>query len=378
MSTESAETKQLSAPASLPFKPIDLPPLPARPLFSILIPNYNYGRFIAATLDSVLNQTYPHFEVIVSDDGSTDDSREIIQKYVVKDPRVRLLANPNAGFTTAVNRAYSDSKGELIAFLDADDAFKSTKLEKIVAAFRSNPRSALCVHPHVPVSTEGEPLGPPFPPDLDWGWLAPQAAKRGGWTVLPPTSSLCFRREITALLFPIPVGVKRFVDYYLSRTAQFLTEVSIVPEGLTEYRIHGTNMSGLTPRESYAGLRGMNAVANERFIEDVEEVLPFQNKFLHRFYGPERAENLRLEDHICYWHCLLSIRALRGRRARAFRPYSLKEMISHVDRRRYQRIWRGIMLLPDPLAKRVFCFWRTPSVLKTLIKMTVFHSRHPA
>jgi glycosyltransferase involved in cell wall biosynthesis len=376
MSVESPTIRQAGGPDRRSLQPVDLLPLPARPLFSILIPNYNYGRYIAATLESVLNQTYPHFEAIVSDDGSTDNSREIVLRYATKDPRVRLLAKENAGFCTAVNRAYSDSKGELIALLDADDLFRPTKLEMVLEAFNGNPRSGLCVHPHLPVSEEGRPLGPPFPSNLDNGWLAPLASRRGGWTSLPPTSSLCFRREIAALLFPIPVEVKRLIDYYISRTAQFFTEVSLIPEWLTQYRIHGTNMSGLSASDSYVGLLGLNARANERFIQDIEEVLPVQKDFLRRFYGEEIAERLRLEDHICYWDSLLATRAIRGKRAGAIRPYTLNELISHIPVQRSRRIWRLICLLPRPLSVTVLRFWRTPSRLKTLIKIAVFGPRH--
>lgn len=371
MSPSSAPQNRAPQDQQRKFEPVALPFLPDWPFFSVLIPNYNYGRYLGMALESLLRQTYPHFEAIVSDDGSTDNSREIVQTYAMKDPRVRLLAMENGGFAAAVNRAYAASKGDIVTLLDADDAFRSTKLEKVLAAFKSNPRSGLCVHPFLPISGEGQPLGPPFPQNLDWGWLAPQASRRGGWTILPATSSLSFRSEIAALLFPIPIDVKRLVDYYLSRTAQFLTEVSIAPDWLTQYRIHGANMSGLSPRQSYAGLRGMNALANERFIEDIEEVLPVQKRAVRRFYGDEAAQALRLEDHPLYWDTLLSIRALRGRRAGAIRPYSVHEMISHVTTPQYRRIWRAIALLPDPLARRAYRFWRTPSGVKTLFKKAV-------
>jgi glycosyltransferase involved in cell wall biosynthesis len=350
------------------FEPILIPALPGRPLVSVLIPNYNYGRFVGMALQSLLRQTYENWEALVCDDGSTDNSREVIQEYAKKDSRVSLFTQPNRGFASAVNTAYEASKGELICLLDADDMFTPCKLQKIVAAFRNDPRSGVCVHPLLPVSAAGLPLGPPSRPDMDRGWIGPQALKRGGWSILPSTSSLSFRREITREIFPIPVQIKRFVDYYLSRTAQFFTEISVTPEPLTEYRLHGASMSGISSAAARSALISVDAHVIQQYMEDFEEVLPVQKEFLRRFYGPHVAEALRLEDHPRYWDDLLAIRALRGRRVGAIRSFTVREMISHIHNPRYRRIWRAIMLLPDPLPRYAYRFWRTPSRLKGVIK----------
>ena len=71
--------------------PIELRPLPAQPLVSILVSNYNYGRFIGDSIQSALDQTYSNIELIVCDDGSTDDSVRIIEEYARKDSRLRLI-----------------------------------------------------------------------------------------------------------------------------------------------------------------------------------------------------------------------------------------------------------------------------------------------
>jgi glycosyltransferase involved in cell wall biosynthesis len=357
-----------SKASSRRFEPIGLPTLPDRPLVSVLIPNYNYARFVGMALQSVLNQTYQTFEALVCDDGSIDNSREVIHEYVRKDSRIRLLAQANRGFASAVNTAYENSKGEVICLLDADDMFKPPKLQRLLEAFRSNARSGLCVHPLLPVSAAGQPLGPPSRPDMDCGWIGPQALERGGWSILPSTSSLTFRRQITAEIFPIPRQIGRFVDYYLSRTAQFFTEISIVPEPLTEYRIHGKSMSGISVAAARSALNSTDPHVLQQYVEDFEEVLPVQKEFLKRFYGPAIADALRLKDHPRYWDDLLALRALRGRRDGAIRHFSVPEMINHVRQPRYRMIWRAIMLLPAPLAKRAYRFWRTPSRTKAFVK----------
>lgn len=354
--------------ASRKFEPIVLPRLSDRPLISVLIPNYNYGRFVGLALESVRNQSYSNLEALVCDDGSTDNSREVIQELASQDSRIRLLPQKNGGFASAVNAAYEDSQGEIISLLDADDMFKPRKLQRLLEAFQSNPRSGLCIHPLLPVSAAGQPLGPPSRPDMDRGWIGPQALKRGGWSILPSTSSLSFRRQITAELFPIPRQIRRFVDYYLSRTAQFFTEISIVAEPLTEYRIHGKSMSGITPAAAHSALNSTDPHVLQQYIEDFEEVLPVQKEFLSRFYGRDIAEELRLEDHPRYWDDLLALRALRGKRDVAIRSFSVQEIIRHIPQARYRKIWRAISLLPDPLPKYAYRFWRTPSTVKSVIK----------
>jgi glycosyltransferase involved in cell wall biosynthesis len=357
------------------FQPMALPPLPEQPLFSVLIPNYNYSRYIGATLQSVLDQTYRNLEVIVCDDGSTDNSREVVQQYAKDDPRVRLVAKQNGGFASALNAAYANCKGKLIALLDADDGFGPRKLEQVLASFRSNPRSGFCVDRIQPVSADGQPLGPPYPQNVDHGWIGPEKLRQGSLSSLPPTSGLSFRREVAAELFPIPSAIPRLVDCYLC-SAQFFTEVSVAPECLTRYRLHDAHLSGKrgsgekadAPRPFWTMV---DAEGQAQFIGDLEGVLAVQRDFLARLYGMDVGEALRVEDHQGYWDSLLGIRALRGKRAGAIRPYGIEEMIGHVSRPANKRMWRAIMLLPDPLAKRAYCLWRGSSPLKRVAKRVV-------
>lgn len=99
-------------------------------LVSIIIPNYNGARYIAATLDSCLAQSYPHWEALVIDDGSSDESQLIIESYARNDSRIVPTFFPrNQGVSYARNYALTQAKGRFIAFLDADDIWESHKLE---------------------------------------------------------------------------------------------------------------------------------------------------------------------------------------------------------------------------------------------------------
>lgn len=106
-------------------------------LVSIIMPSYNTGRFIADSINSVLNQTYQNWELIIIDDCSTDDSVEIIKSY--KDSRIRLLKNKkNSGAAISRNYGLREAKGRYISFLDSDDVWATTKLYKQVNFLKNN------------------------------------------------------------------------------------------------------------------------------------------------------------------------------------------------------------------------------------------------
>ena len=99
-------------------------------LISIITPTYNREAFLPAAIESVLAQSYKEFELIIVDDGSTDNSRELINAYADKDPRVKYLYQENQRQSVARNYALSIAKGDFICFLDSDNYWPHDKLEK--------------------------------------------------------------------------------------------------------------------------------------------------------------------------------------------------------------------------------------------------------
>lgn len=97
-------------------------------LISVVIPLYNKEASIRRTLQSIFLQTYQHFEIIIVDDGSTDNSSAVVESY--KDPRIRLIKQDNAGVSSARNKGIQHSKGDYVAFLDADDEWDNNYLER--------------------------------------------------------------------------------------------------------------------------------------------------------------------------------------------------------------------------------------------------------
>src|SRR4051794_28949507 len=100
------------------LRPIALKPLGRQPLVSVLIPLYNYDRFVARCISSVLEQSYRNLELIICDDGSTDDSLAIARQFAALDSRVRVIAKANGGQASALNAAYQEHRGQIICILD--------------------------------------------------------------------------------------------------------------------------------------------------------------------------------------------------------------------------------------------------------------------
>lgn len=109
------------------------------PLVSIIVICHNYGRFLREAVDSALAQTYPNCEVLVLDDGSTDDSLEVARSY---GDEVRVFTHPNMGIERTGNRGVEEARGELTAFLSADDRFEPTYIEELYGALKAVPEAS--------------------------------------------------------------------------------------------------------------------------------------------------------------------------------------------------------------------------------------------
>lgn len=107
-------------------------------LVSIIMPSYNTGRFIKETIESVLAQSYENWELLIVDDCSTDNTDEVVKPFLA-DPRISYIKNEkNSGAAVSRNRALREAKGKWIAFLDSDDLWELTKLEKQIAFMKDN------------------------------------------------------------------------------------------------------------------------------------------------------------------------------------------------------------------------------------------------
>lgn len=109
------------------------------PLVTIIVLCHNYGRFLGEAIESALAQTYPNVEIMVIDDGSTDDSLQVAQRYA---DRVRVITQPNMGMERTANRGAGEANGELFCFLSADDVLEPRYVEALIAALQRTPEAA--------------------------------------------------------------------------------------------------------------------------------------------------------------------------------------------------------------------------------------------
>lgn len=111
----------------------------SNPMITVVVPCYNYGRFVGETLESILQQSYTDWECIVIDDGSTDNTREVVEPYAAKYENIIYHYQKNGGLPNARNAGIRLAKGKYLQFLDADDLLESRKFERQMDCFKANP-----------------------------------------------------------------------------------------------------------------------------------------------------------------------------------------------------------------------------------------------
>lgn len=219
-------------------------------LISVVINNYNYARFVAQAVESALAQRYPHKEILVVDDGSTDNSREVLEPYAARG--VRLIFKENGGQASAFNRGFQEARGEVIAFLDADDYWHPDLLETLASVWRSG--VAMTMWRLQGVDENGQLIDyvvPPVSTSMPSGNICRDFAIRGEYPH-PPTSGLAFARAALSAVTPIDESTWRIsADAPLYTTAPFQGEVLSIDKILGYYRLHGANLwhsQQLSPR----------------------------------------------------------------------------------------------------------------------------------
>jgi len=223
-----------------------------RPLVSIIIPCYTPLRFLPEALDSVRAQTYPHHEVLVVDDGSTEDVGATVAPY----PEVILLRQPHRGLSAARNRALASARGELVVCLDADDRLLPHALAAGVGALAEHPEYGFVFGYRSLIDAAGRPIpdaNPPYSGPCDLAALLRQ-------NVVGPPVVVMFRRAAMDAVGGYATRQQHAEDYdlylRLARTHQWACHGELI----AEYRQHGANMS----LDSRAMLKGnLTALAEQ-------------------------------------------------------------------------------------------------------------------
>jgi glycosyltransferase involved in cell wall biosynthesis len=207
---------------------------------SIIVNNYNYGHFLSNAVDSALSQGYPHTEVIVVDDGSTDDSREVIASY---GSRVKPILKQNGGMASTYNAGFPLSRGEVIFILDSDDALLPTAVEDACNLF-TDPGVAKVHWPLWEIDDRGNRTGRVIPEQaLSEGDLRDRVIRDGPESqVSPPTSGNAWSRRFLEAVLPMPEAeFRQHADTYLTTLAAVFGAVKTLAEPHGFYRVHGDN-----------------------------------------------------------------------------------------------------------------------------------------
>jgi glycosyl transferase family 2 len=227
-------------------------------LASIIIPNYNYGRYLRVAIDSALAQTYSPVEVIVVDDGSTDDSRNVIESY---GERIKPIVKANGGHGSALNAGYASSSGNIVIFLDADDELMPDAVEQVVKAWR--PGVAKAQFQLEMVDENGRALGervPPFDRYLPSGDIRERIVRYGEYPSSPCSGNAYSRAALDKLMPMDEILWSAGSEKSLVFLSPFFGDVVSIRAPLGRYRIHPDNDSGFKGRHLEKLHRRLSAV----------------------------------------------------------------------------------------------------------------------
>ncbi|MDQ3385096.1 MAG: glycosyltransferase [Actinomycetota bacterium] len=215
------------------------------PRFSVLIATYNQAPYVLETLDTVADQTWSDYELVVVNDGSTDDTEQRVSDWMrtfqaTHPNRATLCTTENLGQSAAFERGYSLCGGRYIALLDSDDRWLPDKLERVAALVDADPSAGMVLHPLHVIDGSGRRTGDVRPKRarLSEGDLRAEV-RRTSRHVAPATTGVVLRADVFAGLLPMPSkGFRTAADLYLTLGACLLAPVRALGEPLGEYRMH--------------------------------------------------------------------------------------------------------------------------------------------
>jgi len=303
-------------------------------LVSTVITSYNKGPYLAEAIDSALAQDYPRQEVLVIDDGSTDNTHEVAESY---GDRIRYIRQENMGQPTAKNRGIREARGEFVAFLDGDDRWRPGKLSKQVEYFGRNPALGLVYTDRLTfrgeevVDESGKRRGPYYRGKVLDRLLINM--------IIPFSSAVARRRCLIAIgMFDESLAIAPDFDLWLRLGKEY--EIDYVDEVLVEYRIEaGAQRIGARHRNKFRITQGIQ----DRFIRDYYD---------GRYPNP-RVVAIATANR---YSVLGDYHLAEGRQLEAFGAYFQAMRRDLASPRRYYSLTRS--LVPNPLAAFLKTFRR--------------------
>jgi len=275
------------------------------PLVSVIIPNYNHARFLSQRIESVLNQTYSNFEVIILDDNSTDESLDII-KYYKENPHITSIikSSQNSGSPFIQwQRGFEIAKGELIWIAESDDTCEKDILETLVAEFNRDKECVLAFCKSIKIDTEGNTIG--------YAGMNSNIHMNGKsffnkylyrFCFITNASSSVFKKEVLNKIDWEHTNFKGSGDWILWIEISRCGNISYIDKPLNYFRIHGANTttiqlhSGINEKEAievYKFMRGKKYIGYcKELRERIAHIYSIKYGKLHTVLNHETRQDL--------------------------------------------------------------------------------------
>jgi len=301
------------------------------PAVTVVIPTHNMARFILSAVRSVLEQSYQDLELVVVDDGSTDDTRTAVA--ALGDPRIRLVAHPTCrGPSAARNTGIQDARSEYVAFLDADDLWLPQKLERQMELLSRQPSIGFvyCGAHEVDGALRvlrTPSLGPPWPPS------GPDAFKRAltrEHFVVAPLSTMMLRKAVFDDIGMFDEGIVQAEEWDLVLRLAFRWDIAFVPEPLVLYRMTGHYNPG---KRLGRGIGDAHETTIHRAfarLQDPGELKQLENEELCRTYWKTALQQYAVRQPEQARHELVKIATLAPDYLDLVRNPSLKTTMAYI------------------------------------------------
>ncbi|MBO3273250.1 glycosyltransferase [Hymenobacter defluvii] len=304
---------------------------------SVIIPNYNHANYLPQRIESVLQQTYPHFEILILDDYSLDNSRSIIESYVLKDSRISSVFNTeNSGSTFKQwSKGLSLTNGKYIWIAESDDYADPTFLEKLVSRLETDPTVGLVYADSWYVYQDKKTIerNPEFYKQMDATLWSKDFVLDGSTLItkfmsysnIIPNASAVVLRRATIEQVALPDGSWRLVGDWLYWTSiMAISRVAFVAEPLNYFRFHDNNVRSTKVKQGLA-------------LVEILRLLVVIRK-----YGTPAAAlfQKKLDECVDYWiHCLFNLRY----KIPFSRHRELFYLLGKLDKNFKKNIWRKIL-----------------------------------
>lgn len=224
---------------------------------SVILSNYNGAQYLEEAIRSVLEQSYDDYEFIIVDDGSGDDSPDIIRRFAETYPEkiIALLQRENRGQAAGFNLAVARASGDIVAFIDSDDLWMPGKLSNLAAFIALAGPAALYQHNLLFMEGDTKTDNPYHTLMVTGNLYEETCATRKLPTVFVPTSGLAFPRSVLEKVMPIPEAFRTCADGYLTRTVYCHGTVVSSNNAWGYYRVHESNSVYNSPTHNQSRYR---------------------------------------------------------------------------------------------------------------------------